>query len=199
MSIRGLGMAVNLWGRRLWIALVVLITACLMAPGARADYPHVSAFNPATTVFLADRPHDFPIDSIMIHDTEETYQGTVIAFTKAGAVSAVQYAVSGQHNSSDPAVTQFAPDKDWTRSVNNWWFNETSIGLEHIGFALAPAGYFTPQLYERSADLVGWVVWKYGIPLDRAHILGHDNIPNSIDNPTVQHWDPGPSWDWPYY
>ena len=52
---------------------------------------------------------------------------------------------------------------------------------------------------KRSADLVGWVAWKYRIPLDRAHILGHDNIPNSIDNPTVQHWDPGPSWDWPYY
>jgi hypothetical protein len=96
-------------------------------------------------------------------------------------------------------VTQFAADKDWTRSVNNWWFNQTSIGLEHIGFAVAPVGYFTQQLYRRSADVVGWAVWKYRIPLDRAHILGHDNIPNSIDNPTVQHWDPGPYWDWPYY
>jgi hypothetical protein len=192
-------MDANLAHRRWWILVTVLIVACFTASAAEADYPHVSRFNPATTVYTANRPHDYPIDSIMIHDTEETYRGTVLAFTRAGATAAVQYAVSGQNNSSDPAVTQFALDKDWTRSVNNWWFNETSIGVEHIGFALAPEGYFTQQLYQRSADLVGWAVWKYQIPLDRAHILGHDNIPNSVDNPTVQHWDPGPSWDWPYY
>jgi hypothetical protein len=91
----------------------------------------------------------------------------------------MQYVVSGQDNSSDPAVTQFVADKDWSHSVNNWWFNETSIGIEHIGFAVSPAGYYTPQLYQRSANLVGWIVWKYRMPLDRAHILGHDNIPNS--------------------
>jgi hypothetical protein len=199
MNSRVLGMDAGLAGRGWRLAVLALIVACVAASGARADYPHVSAYNPATTVYQANRPHDYPIDSIMIHDTEETYRGTVVAFTKADAVSAVQYAVTGENGSSDPAVTQFAPDKDWTRSVNNWWFNETSIGVEHIGFALAPAGYFTPQLYQRSADLVGWVVWKYGIPLDRAHILGHDNIPHSMENPTVQHWDPGPSWDWPYY
>src|SRR5947207_1132935 len=179
--------------------LVVGAIVCVGAANARADYPHVAKHTPATTVYPADRPHDLPIDSIMIHDTEETYEGTVVAFTKPGAVSAAHYAVSGEDGSSDPAVTQFAADKDWVRSVNNWWFNQTSIGVEHIGFAVAPAGYYTQELYKRSADLVGWAVWKYGIPLDRAHILGHDNIPNSIDNPHVQHWDPGPSWDWPYY
>jgi hypothetical protein len=123
----------------------------------------------------------------------------VAAFTGPTSTSAAHYLVNGATGSTDPAVTQFAPDRDWVRSVNNWWFNETSIGVEQIGFAVAPAGYFTQSLYKRSADLVGWVAWRYHIPVDRAHILGHDNIPNSIDNPTVQHWDPGPSWDWPYY
>jgi hypothetical protein len=199
MDVRGLGVYANLPRRGWWIASLVLIVACLTASGARADYPQVTTFVPATTVYKADRPNDIPIDSIMIHDTETSYQGTISAFTVPTATSAVQYVVSGQSGSSDPPVTQFAADKDWTRSVNNWWFNQTSIGIEHIGFAVAPAGYFTQLMYQRSATLVGWVVWKYRIPLDRAHILGHDNIPNSIDNPTVQHWDPGPSWDWPYY
>jgi hypothetical protein len=187
--------------RRRWpIALIVFVVVCFTASGAAADYPNVSKRFTATTFFTANRPDDgLFIDSIMIHDTEETYQGTVFAFTNPKATAAVQYAVSGENNSSDPGVTQFVADKDWTRSVNNFWFNEHSIWLEHIGFALAPVGYFTQELYERSADVVGWEVWKYQIPLDRAHILGHDNIPNSIDNPTVQHWDPGPSWDWPYY
>jgi N-acetylmuramoyl-L-alanine amidase len=182
------------------IALVaVLIVVCFTATGARADYPLVSKYIQATTVYPANRPDDIPIDSIMIHDTEGSWQSSVDVFTAPGGTSAASYLVSGQVDSSDPEVTQFAHDKDWVRSVNNWWFNETSIGVEHVGFAVAPAGYFTEKLYERSANLVGWVAWKYHIPVDRAHILGHDNIPNSIDDPHVQHWDPGPSWDWPYY
>jgi hypothetical protein len=200
MSRMRLGTSDKLGRRGLWVAVAVLAVACFTASGARADYPLVSKHVPATTYYPANRPHDGDfIDSIMIHDTEETYHGTVVAFTNPEATSAVQYVVSGAHNSSDPAVTQFVPDKDWARSVNNWFFNQHSIGIENIGFALAPAGYFTQQLYHRSADVVGWTAWKYHIPLDRAHILGHDNIPNSVDNPTVQHWDPGPSWDWPYY
>ena len=197
---RALRMYANGARARWWVALMVLVVVGLCAAGARADYPRVSKRYTATTFFPANRPFEgLFIDSVMIHDTEETYDGTVFAFTNPKATAAVQYAVSGENNSSDPAVTQFAADKDWTRSVNNFWFNQHSIGVEHIGFALAPVGYFTKQLYERSADLVGWEVWKYRIPLDRAHILGHDNIPNSVDNPTVQHWDPGPYWDWPYY
>jgi hypothetical protein len=135
----------------------------------------------------------------MIHDTEGSYQSAVDVFTDPKATTGVQYLVSGQVNSSDPQVTQFVHDKDWARNVNNWWFNETAIGIEHVGFAVDPAGYFTRALYKHSADLAGWAAWKYGIPVDHAHILGHDNIPNSVDNPHVQHRDPGPSWDWPYY
>jgi hypothetical protein len=199
MSVWGLGMDGKLVRRRWPIALMVFIVVCFTASGAAADYPRVAKRFTATTVYSANRPSDLFIDSLMIHDTEETYEGTVFAFTNPKATAAVQYAVSGENESSDPGVTQFAADKDWTRSVNNFWFNQHSIGVEHIGFALAPVGYFTEEMYKRSADLVGWEVWKYSIPLDRAHILGHDNIPNSIDNPHVQHWDPGPSWDWPYY
>ena len=176
-------MDANLTWRRWPIALMVLIVAGFTASGARADYPHVSKHTPAkpNTYYSADRPFgEIPIDSIMIHDTESSYEGTVDAFTNPKATASVQYVVSGQNNSSDPAVTQFVADKDWTHSVNNWWFNETSIGIEHIGFAVAPVGYFTQHLYQRSADLVGWIAWKYRIPLDRAHILGHDNIPNSV-------------------
>ena len=199
MNIRGLGFDAVLPRARWWVGPIVAAVACVGASAASADYPKVDKQIRATTVYPANRPDDIPIDSVMIHDTETSYQGTVLAFTGPTSVSAAHYLVNGQTGSTDPAITQFAPDKDWVRSVNNWWFNETSIGIEHIGFAVAPAGYFTRQMYKRSADLVGWVAWKYRIPLDRAHILGHDNIPNSIDNPTVQHWDPGPSWDWPYY
>jgi N-acetyl-anhydromuramyl-L-alanine amidase AmpD len=194
---------------RLLAAVAALgATAGFAASGAAsADYPGVNKRVPANpnTYVVADRPHSGGfIDSIMIHDTEATYPGTINAFTNPNATGSVQYAVSGQHN-SNPAVTQFVPDKDWTFSVANFWFNQYSIGVEHIGFAAAPAGYYTQLLYQRSADLVGWVAWKYRIPIDRAHILGHDNIPTSVEQVMgtpimqTQHWDPGPAWDWPYY
>jgi N-acetyl-anhydromuramyl-L-alanine amidase AmpD len=177
--------------------------AWLQAGVARADYPYVSKRIPAnpSTYVVANRPQGGVfINSVMIHDTETSYAGTIFAFTNPDASGSVQYAVSGQSDASNPAVTQFVLDKNWSYQVANYWYNEHSIGLEHIGFAAAPTGYYTPQLYQRSAELVGWIAWKYRIPVDRAHILGHDNIPADAQ-PYVhtQHWDPGPAWDWPYY
>lgn len=188
--------------RRCLVALVVLIVAGFAASGAAADYPKVSKFIPANPpgVIPMNRPHGKDvIDSIEIHDTEGGYAGTVFAFTNPQSASSTGYVVSGEVNASDPAVTQFVHDRDGTKQVNNFWYNQFGFGVEHIGFAVAPAGYYTEELYQRSADLVGWAAWKYHIPLDRAHILGHDNIPNSVGDEHVQHWDPGPAWDWPYY
>jgi hypothetical protein len=200
MSVIRSGASLARWPWR--IGLMVIIVACFTASRAAADYPNVSKFIPASPggVIPMNRPFgdDF-IDSIEIHDTEGAYASMVFAFTNPDSASAVQYAVTGQVNSSDPAVTQFVADKNGTKQVNNFWYNQYGIGVEHVGFAVAPAGYYTQKLYERSADLVGWVAWKYHIPLDRAHILGHDNIPNSVGDEHVQHWDPGPAWDWPYY
>jgi hypothetical protein len=38
------------------------------------------------------------------------------------------------------------------------------------------------------------------VPIDRAHIIGHDQVPG-IDPGHVagMHWDPGPYWDWEHY
>jgi hypothetical protein len=119
--------------RRGRIALMVLIVVCFTASGARADYPHVTrqAIAGSSSYHVADRPNGAEfIDSIMIHDTEETYEGTVAAFTDPKAGASTQYAVSGEDGSSDPAVTQFVADKNWTKNVNNFWFNQHSIGIE---------------------------------------------------------------------
>jgi hypothetical protein len=167
MSVMGQGLDAKMARWRWRLALMVFIVACFTASGARADYPGVSKEIPARPngYIVMNRPHgkDF-IDSIMIHDTEGRYAATVDAFTNPLAATSVHYVVSGEVNSSDPAVTQFVADKNGTKQVNNFWFNQYSIGVEHIGFAVAPAGYFTQELYERSADLVGWVVWRYHIP-----------------------------------
>jgi hypothetical protein len=44
---------------------------------------------------------------------------------------------------------------------------------------------------------VKYLAKRFDIPLDRQHIVGHDNVLAPADRFTNdQHWDPGPSWDW---
>ncbi len=87
---------------RVLIALAAALTVgCFTASGARADctpftpdYTLVSKTCKATTVHAADRPLDIPIDSIMIHDTEGSWQSAIDVFT-GPTVSAAHYLVSG--------------------------------------------------------------------------------------------------------
>ncbi len=54
--------------------------------------------------------------------------------------------------------------------------------------------YFTDALYQESARLTAAICDRYGIPKDRAHILGHYEVPGT------DHTDPGgPNWDWVRY
>ncbi len=55
-------------------------------------------------------------------------------------------------------------------------------------------------MYRSSARLVRYLAMRHGVPLDRAHILGHDNVPGTLPT-TVKgmHEDPGPFWDWAHY
>jgi hypothetical protein len=75
-----------------------------------------------------------------------------------------------------------------------------SIGLEHEGFAAQNAAWYTESMYQTSASLVRHLAAKYDVPLDRAHIIGHDQIPGHIPSRVpAMHWDPGPYWDWEHY
>src|SRR5581483_8554984 len=50
------------------------------------------------------------------------------------------------------------------------------------------------------AALTAWLCDRYGIPKDRSHIIGHDEVPDPY-NPgqfggSGHHQDPGPYFDW---
>ncbi len=143
---------------------------------------------------LANRPQSQKIKYIIIHDTEGSYNTTI------GLVQDPTY-VSWQYTlrSADGHVAQHLKAKDVAWQAGNWYINAKSIGLEHEGYA-ADGAWFTEALYRSSAKLVGYLAHKYGIPLDRAHILGHDNVPGTVPS-TVRgmHWDPGPYWNWSHY
>jgi N-acetyl-anhydromuramyl-L-alanine amidase AmpD len=145
---------------------------------------------------LASRPSDMKIDYIIIHDTEGSYDGAISTFQNPASYVSANYVI----RSSDGAVTEMVPPGDVAWGAGNWYVNMHAINIEHEGFAAQGATWYTEAMYRSSAALVRYLAHEYGIPLDRAHILGHDNLPGATDHYiAAQHWDPGPYWDWNHY
>lgn len=145
---------------------------------------------------VSDRPaNGIRIDSIVIHDTESSYASTITTFQTPGG-GAAHYVM----RSSDGAVTQMVPTKDLAFHAGNYSTNMHSVGIEHEGYAAHGATWYTEVQYEATADLVKYLAGRFGIPLDRQHIIGHDNVVGPTSG-TVSgmHWDPGPSWDWEHF
>ncbi|TWD83458.1 N-acetylmuramoyl-L-alanine amidase [Kribbella amoyensis] len=144
---------------------------------------------------LANRPKTGKIDYIVIHDTEGGWQGTLNLVQDPTYVS-WQYTM----RSSDGHTWQHVKADDVAWHAGNWYVNMHSIGIEHEGFAAQGATWYTEALYRNSARLVRYLAQKNDIPLDRAHIIGHDQVPGTLPTTVAgMHWDPGPYWDWEHY
>ncbi|HEX5416538.1 MAG TPA: N-acetylmuramoyl-L-alanine amidase [Chloroflexota bacterium] len=146
---------------------------------------------------IANRPADgLQINYIVIHDTEASFNDSIKIFQEPIDQTTAHYLI----RSSDGKVVQIVPNQDIAYHARNWFFNSHAIGIEHEGFAVQGATWYSETLYETSAELVRYLAREYNIPLDRAHIVGHDNIPGeSAASEVSMHWDPGPFWDWNHY
>ena len=182
-----------------------------LAPAAADASPTVTASCPsgmacsfvaanADNYDMANRPADKDdIRYIVIHDTEASASSTIGTFQQASGLAA-HYVIS-----ATGAVTQMVPLTATGIHADNKTVNMHSIGVEHEGYALVNSGWFTTQEYESSAQLVKYLAGLYGIPLDRDHVIGHDEVPYVFNAPgsgnpvTTQHVDPGTYWDWRYY
>ncbi|MGW7425352.1 N-acetylmuramoyl-L-alanine amidase [Streptomyces sp. NPDC054813] len=144
---------------------------------------------------LGDRPASQSIKYIVIHDTEGAWDGTINLVQDPTYVS-WNYTI----RSTDGLIAQHVKAKDVAWHAGNWYINAKSIGIEHEGFLAAPDAWYTEAMYRSSARLVKYLTTKYGIPLDRQHILGHDNVPGPTTSTIPgMHTDPGPYWDWRHY
>lgn len=145
---------------------------------------------------LANRPYDGQkIRYIIIHDSEVSYQGTINTFLQQTYVSA-HYVI----RSSDGQITKMVDPKDVAWQAGNWYMNSHSIGIEHEGYAVEGATWYSEPMYRASAKLVNYLVKKYEIPLDREHIIGHEEVPGLTPSRQVaMHWDPAAYWDWAHY
>lgn len=145
---------------------------------------------------LAKRPTDLKVDTIVIHDTEETYAKTLKLFKDKNYQVSSHYVI----RSNDGQVTQMVKNRNVGFHAGNWNTNTHSVGIEHEGYAEAAGTWYTEAMYRNSAKLVKYLATKYQIPLDRQHIIGHDNVPAlTTAKIPAMHWDPGAYWKWDHY
>ncbi|WP_020520741.1 N-acetylmuramoyl-L-alanine amidase [Catelliglobosispora koreensis] len=143
----------------------------------------------------ANRPQEQRIEYIVIHDAEGYYASTVRAGQNKDWGASWHYTM----RSVDGQTAQHIKAKDVGWHAGNWYVNGKAIGIEHEGFA-AQGTWYTETMYRTSAKLVRHIAFALGIPLDRQHIVGHDNIPGITPSRVpAMHWDPGPYWDWGHY
>ena len=137
---------------------------------------------------VSNRESTYQINYVVIHVAQGSYAGTISWFQNPSAQVSAHYVV----RSSDGAVTQSVRDKDIAWHAGNWTYNTQSIGIEHEGY-VNQASWFTDAMYRSSAALTRHLCDRYGIPKDRSHIIGHNQVPGAT------HTDPGPNWNWTYY
>jgi N-acetyl-anhydromuramyl-L-alanine amidase AmpD len=182
--------------RRLLKGAVLAAVPYALLPTARAvgrpqavDFPSAE-WQPASTsnYTAANRPSTYSVDRVIIHVTQETYANTLAIFQNPQKKVSAHYVV----RSADGHIAQCVREADVAWHAGNWDYNTHSIGIEHEGWVDKPS-YFTDALYQESARLTAAICDRYGIPKDRAHILGHYEVPGT------DHTDPGPNWDWVRY
>lgn len=135
----------------------------------------------------ADRPDDYGIDRVVIHVVQGSYATALKVFKNPGHGAAAHYVVR-----KDGHVAQMIRELDVGFHAGNRDMNERSIGIEHEGFVDRPQD-FTAAMYAGSARLTADICARYGIPVDREHIIGHVEVEGT------DHTDPGPHWDWDRY
>jgi N-acetyl-anhydromuramyl-L-alanine amidase AmpD len=122
-------------------------------------------------------------EAIVLHIAEGWLAGAHSWFNNPSSQASSHYMVG-----KNGVIWQFVKDEDtsWhAGGVNQprWALlkpkinpNLYTIGIEHEGFT---GEAWTSEMYEASSELIAGLCSKYQIPLDRNHIIGHNQI-NSV-------------------
>jgi N-acetylmuramoyl-L-alanine amidase-like protein/Big-like domain-containing protein len=136
------------------------------------------------------------INGIVIHDTEGRFIGSVHTLQHPWSRGSAHFVVSRRGQ-----IVQLVPVTDVAWHAGNSWWNLHSIGIEHEGWVGRRA--YTEKEYRASAQLVAYLAHRWSIPLDRGHVIGHNEVPNPYFpgrfGGASGHTDPGPYWNWRHY
>ena len=151
------------------------------------EYPSGAAWVASPNYSSGRTSYEF----VLIHTMQGSYNGTKSWFQNTASNVSSHYII----RSSDGEVTQMVEHR------NTAWhagcYNGRSIGLEHEGFIADPARWYTDAMYRESAKLTRWICQRHNIPMTRARIVGHVEIPRSCNS--NGHTDPGSGWNWTKY
>ncbi|MDP9437269.1 MAG: N-acetylmuramoyl-L-alanine amidase [Actinomycetota bacterium] len=163
-----------------------------------ADYPGATWYGAHPNNYTdANRPGSDPINKIVIHVVQGSFSSTINWFLDPNANVSAHYTV----RSSDGFVGQSVHEEDIAYHAGWWDYNRASVGIEHEGYVGDPS-WFTDAMYRSSAKLSAYLCKKYAIPIDRQHIIGHNEVPGCSGGSgggVGCHTDPGPYWDWGRY
>jgi len=173
-----------------WVAAIATVLAFALvtpSPALAAPPPYYPPIDyvPASRANY-DVGRTAAITTIVIHETDGTWLSATNWFQNRNSRVSAHYLVRAW----DGGIMQFVAEGDTAyhaRAANPW-----SIGIEHE----YSARYGVPHTYAQyrsSALLVCAIARRYGIPTDRAHIVGHNELRGT------DHSDPGPTWNWNYY
>lgn len=164
-------------------------TACSFTGSNRPDRCTID-YSPTNIV----KTKPCAIDQIVIHDIEGSAYSALNRFQNPQAAGSAHYIVDG-----DGTIYQVVREKDIAYHDGNFWYNQHSIGIEHTGYDATGYHWYNASEYLASAKLVAYLLKKYQLPLDRAHIVAHATVPSPSATSLPNHVDPGPYWLWDYY
>ena len=191
--------------RRHTLLVLCALAALVGAPSAAAkqSLPKIPIPRPALTWLRGDGNYTkasrkpTSIRWIVIHATEGPFWGSVWWLKNRHSHASANYIV-GRNGS----IVQIVHLSDVAWHTGNAYYNRHSVGIEHEGITDDPAG-FTAAEYRASARLAAWLARRSLIPIDRAHLIGHSQVPDPFEPGTFggsdHHTDPGGYWDWKLY
>lgn len=155
----------------------------------------------------------YTVTMVTIHDTEGGWNASV-ATLQNDPCKSVHYIV----DKDGSRVGQFIPEAYTGWHAGNYWYNQHSVGIEHVGYA--GVDDYQTAMYVKSADLARNIADRYGLPLTRSTFVGHQEVPDPNDIPNSSppcpdspssciknlnyggashHVDPGIYWEWCQY
>ena len=181
-----------------WRGHLALVATALVATACASG-----AYAASLRVLVAHSPNKTDsnrtaktITGIVIHDTEGRFIGSIRTLQNPRTDGSAHFVVSRQGQ-----IVQLVPVTDVAWHSGNGYWNLHSIGIEHEGWAGRRA--YTEVEYRASAELVAYLAHRWGVPLDRRHIIGHAEVPNPNHRGwfggVSGHTDPGPYWNWGHY
>jgi N-acetyl-anhydromuramyl-L-alanine amidase AmpD len=129
------------------------------------------------------------VTTVVVHTSEGTAASALSWF-------GMDHKPSGQGPTSahyligkDGKIYSLVPEGKIAYHAGNWDVNVKSIGIELEGKSADPSIFTVPMLASL-VILVRDICRRFGIPMDRQHIIGHNEVPGAT------HTDPGKYFPW---